>query len=316
MRTSIRAPARNDDNGAGGGAGDDDGEALPAPSPGSYDLSQLDDSTLGGSAGSPSGLAPCPNCGRNFAVDRLAKHAAVCTSSTKKRRTFDSTKARVKGTDAAAFVRAGAPARAPAVPANNWRRKHEEFQKAIRNARKISAIQAAGGDLSALPPPEYDPHDEYVPCPHCGRRFAEATAERHIPKCASIVSKPAAPPRSNRYAPGGERSTRASPPGAVARIGASAPRAAVAPRQAPARVSPQSTARAAAPPPSATTAATARRSTPTGRAPAGSGGGGSRVSSGPAGAGGSRVAKFCGDCGTAFSSDKQRFCGECGTPRT
>ena len=29
---------------------------------------------------------------------------------------------------------------------------------------------------------------DYVQCPHCGRKFSEAAADRHIPKCASIVS--------------------------------------------------------------------------------------------------------------------------------
>lgn len=29
-----------------------------------------------------------------------------------------------------------------------------------------------------------------VECPHCGRRFAELVAERHIPKCSDIIAKP------------------------------------------------------------------------------------------------------------------------------
>jgi hypothetical protein len=29
-----------------------------------------------------------------------------------------------------------------------------------------------------------------IQCPHCGRRFAELVAERHIPKCSDIIAKP------------------------------------------------------------------------------------------------------------------------------
>ena len=32
--------------------------------------------------------------------------------------------------------------------------------------------------------------DDRMPCPHCGRKFNAHAAERHIPKCASIVTRP------------------------------------------------------------------------------------------------------------------------------
>ena len=50
-------------------------------------------------------LTGCKMCGRNFAEDRIEKHEEVCAKTfNKKRKQFDMTKARVKGTDAAKFV--------------------------------------------------------------------------------------------------------------------------------------------------------------------------------------------------------------------
>ena len=44
---------------------------------------------------------------------------------------------------------------------------------------------AKGSDLP--PPPPLDTSD-YIQCPHCKRKFNEAAADRHIPKCANIKS--------------------------------------------------------------------------------------------------------------------------------
>ena len=32
--------------------------------------------------------------------------------------------------------------------------------------------------------------DSFIPCPHCGRTYNEAAANRHIPLCKSIINKP------------------------------------------------------------------------------------------------------------------------------
>ena len=51
-------------------------------------------------------LKPCPNCGRKFAAERLAKHAKVCKDSAKKlakRKVFDPVKMRVDGTEQAQY---------------------------------------------------------------------------------------------------------------------------------------------------------------------------------------------------------------------
>lgn len=67
----------------------------------------------------------------------------------------------------------------------NWRRTHEEFIAAIRAAKMAQAHIASGGKLSDLPPPPPSSNPDYVQCPSCGRRFNEAAAQRHIPKCAT-----------------------------------------------------------------------------------------------------------------------------------
>ncbi|KAH9628285.1 hypothetical protein HF086_017360 [Spodoptera exigua] len=107
------------------------------------------------------------------------------------------------GTEAEPFI--NKLRKAPANPAsstkvnknlnNNWRQKHEEFIQAIRAAKQVQAHLSAGGKLSDLPPPPPSENPDYVPCPHCGRRFNQQAAERHIPKCANYQfnkPKPAA----------------------------------------------------------------------------------------------------------------------------
>ncbi|XP_064107731.1 serine/arginine repetitive matrix protein 1-like isoform X2 [Macrobrachium nipponense] len=136
----------------------------------------------------PPGLASCKICGRNFAPDRLEKHEAICAKSkakAKKRKVFDPVKMRTKGTEAEKFVAKGKHLeKTPAKPKKvDWRKKHEDFIATVRAAKGMSGYEAPPLDTS-----------DYVECPHCGRKFAEGVAERHIPKCASIQSnKPAGP---------------------------------------------------------------------------------------------------------------------------
>ena len=59
----------------------------------------------GPSAGGKDGLISCSLCGRNFASDRIEKHEGICAKTkSKKRKVFDITKMRVKGTEAESFV--------------------------------------------------------------------------------------------------------------------------------------------------------------------------------------------------------------------
>lgn len=59
---------------------------------------------------------------------------------------------------------------------------------------------AKGGKLSDLPPPPPMDTSSYTPCPHCGRKFNEAAAERHIAACANMrhnKPKPTAPTKAD-----------------------------------------------------------------------------------------------------------------------
>nr|XP_027238120.1 translation initiation factor IF-2-like isoform X2 [Penaeus vannamei] len=133
----------------------------------------------------PAGLAGCKICGRNFAPDRLEKHESICAKSqakAKKRKVFDPVKMRTKGTEAETYVKRGAHLKDLQQPKKaDWRKKHEDFIATVRAAKGIKGYEAPPMDTS-----------DYVQCPHCGRKFSEGAAERHIPKCASIQSnKPA-----------------------------------------------------------------------------------------------------------------------------
>ncbi|KAK5647520.1 hypothetical protein RI129_002412 [Pyrocoelia pectoralis] len=136
-------------------------------------------------------LQACQYCNRRFAEDRLATHEDICAKTgKKKRKVYDATKHRVVGTELEAYTRKPnkslqqKPQPAP-VKKTNWRKKHEEFIGAIRAAKMAQAHVAKGGKLSDLPPPPPSENPDYVQCPHCGRKFNQSAAERHIPKCAT-----------------------------------------------------------------------------------------------------------------------------------
>lgn len=110
-------------------------------------------------------LAECAVCGRHFAKDRISKHESICKKSTaKKRKPFDPTKMRLKGTELEEFARKSAKAgqRHGAVQhqqqeqqhsskKSDWRSKHSQFIEAIRQAKAVQKHLAAGGKVSDLP---------------------------------------------------------------------------------------------------------------------------------------------------------------------
>ena len=131
----------------------------------------------------------CKKCGRYFAEDRIEKHENICSKTfNKKRKKFDMTKARVKGTDAAKFVKSEAQLKNQKVKnqtfgekeslknvqvskKGDWRKKRKEFIDTLRAAKLAQKHLAAGGSLKDLPPPPPMDTSDYIQCPHCFRRY-------------------------------------------------------------------------------------------------------------------------------------------------
>lgn len=71
---------------------------------------------------------------------------------------------------------------------SKWKDQSKAFREAMRAARQVTQAIAEG---KPLPPPVISaPDPSLIPCPHCGRRFSEKAAERHIPQCQNIKAKP------------------------------------------------------------------------------------------------------------------------------
>ncbi|KAG9481685.1 zinc finger C2HC domain-containing protein 1C isoform X2 [Eleutherodactylus coqui] len=142
-------------------------------------------------------LAPCQLCGRRFMEQRLQKHQAVCEKMhSSKRKVFDSSKARAKGTDLEQYLNKKGNQLPPASQerTNSWPQKHEASLRTNVQARVVKDHIAREGRISNRPPRPPKENPGYVTCPECSRRFAPGAAERHIPKCKTIKSKPRPPP--------------------------------------------------------------------------------------------------------------------------
>lgn len=137
-------------------------------------------------------LVQCQICGRKFAADRLEKHQKICKkATTKKRKVFDTSKHRNQGTDNEKYAEIAKNQTSSKPKKTNWRIHHNNFIQSIKAAKTMEAHIASGGKLSDLPPPPPTENPDYVQCPHCQRKFNQTAAERHIPKCKDIKSRPA-----------------------------------------------------------------------------------------------------------------------------
>ena len=144
-------------------------------------------------------LHDCPDCGRRFRVDIIARHMTSCKKNQRKRPPLDMRQQRldpeIRETLGSLSSKKG-PTRKGAPTAlkvetdgqPQWKKESSAFREAMRNAREMSAAVKVGAPLPTYQPSGPDPN--LIPCPHCGRRFNDKAAERHIPKCKDIVAKP------------------------------------------------------------------------------------------------------------------------------
>eukprot|EP00891_Asterochloris_glomerata_P001251 jgi/Astpho2/1251/Aster-x0992 len=163
--------------------------------------------SLAGTPGS-SDLLQCATCGRTFNPRALEIHTRICNKVfASKRKAFNSAEARVGGTEAEKFadpragnLRRGTTAQQqPAAAATDrpiqgskaakWKQQSSQLRAAMQAAQpgQAGAVPFGTGAIGGPGPPV---EDDRVPCPHCGRRFNEAAAARHIPQCQNIKAKP------------------------------------------------------------------------------------------------------------------------------
>lgn len=168
-------------------------------------------------------LIQCPTCPRKFKAEALEKHVGICQKP--KRKVYNTTEHRLpENAPELAEVRRkaklaakkgevgiGETSEAP-KPKSAWRQKSEQFRAAMKDAQIVEKFKREGRSLSELPPPKATPveMDDRVQCPHCGRRFGQQQAERHIPACNASKNKAKAPPAAKaapkgKAAPGGAR---------------------------------------------------------------------------------------------------------------
>jgi len=171
---------------------------------------------VGTNDGADGRLAPCRHCGRQFQASRLQKHVNICVKVfQKQRKQFNAMehampKEAIVAAKAAAKqqkkkgVGKGAKAEEAGGKAK-WKQQSEAFRQAIKQARLVDKFQKEGRPLSQLPAnvPTSAELDDRTQCPHCGRRFGEQQAERHIPQCAKTKAKPRPPPAARPPPAGG-----------------------------------------------------------------------------------------------------------------
>jgi len=156
---------------------------------------------------------PCTICNRTFKPKSLKKHITICEkNANKKRKTFDSSKQRIQGTELEEFppVVLKKVEKSPVRKSqSSWKEKHLEFVGAIRQARGINEVPGKRSLRSAVAQTRPANHEK---CPHCERNFGPKAFDRHIEWCkeqkaripkspASIIAKERLEARTKYRAP-------------------------------------------------------------------------------------------------------------------
>ncbi len=146
--------------------------------------------------GSPEQLHECGQCGRRFRAAALERHAVSC-GKMRKRKPLDMTKQRLNQEERDLASHLAKQAKNDVRKKNNsiksndgqkWKKDSETFREAMRAGKETTTSLRDGTPLPEYRPSGPDP--SLIPCPHCNRRFNANAAERHIPKCQNIKSKP------------------------------------------------------------------------------------------------------------------------------
>lgn len=159
-------------------------------------------------------LQECRDCGRKFNEKAFVVHRRVCRKVfVEKRKKFDA-KAQMLPEEAAKVAREGGspgsraggrgrgrgrsrgggraggrPGAIGGAKKGKWAAQSSQLRQALQAARAYKVAEKTG-DFSKVPTVPSAPVDDLTQCPHCGRRFNETAAERHIPRCKDIVAKP------------------------------------------------------------------------------------------------------------------------------
>lgn len=157
-------------------------------------------------------MGKCRSCQRSFFLEKLDKHERVC-QGIKVKKYVKSELGACAAATASSVPEKGKSANqkrpnqpcAKAVP--KWKRESDALKQAMRSARAYTVEQKTGkkpkgAAFEAAPAP---PDPDLVECPHCGRRFREEAAERHIAHCKNSKTRPKRLMKGSGIAAGGHK---------------------------------------------------------------------------------------------------------------